>query len=116
MSRMMIARYVNPWKYKREQEELQRVHALRERDGDDCRRCRRALRFDLPPGHDWGPQVEQIASAADDQPATLNNLVLCHRRCNAEAADNTREVQERVRRKNEAALFSKTRSKRGKAA
>jgi 5-methylcytosine-specific restriction endonuclease McrA len=112
----MIARYVNPWKYKREQEELQRVHALRQRDGDDCRRCRRTMRFDLPPGHDWGAKIEEIAPAGTDQSQTLDNLVLCHRRCNAEAADKTREVQERVRRKNEAALFSKTRSRRGKAA
>ena len=111
----MIARYVNPWKYKREQEELQCVHALRQRDGDNCRRCRRTMRFDLPPGHDWGAKIEEIAPTADGKPA-LENLVLCHRRCNAEAADATREVQERVRRKNEAALFSRTRSRRGKAA
>jgi hypothetical protein len=114
MSRMMIARYVIPWKYKREQEQ-QRLQALRQRDGDDCRRCRRPMRFDLPKGHDWGPKFEQIASADDDTNG-LDGLCLCHRRCNAEAADNTREVQERVRRKNEAALFSKTRTRRGKAA
>jgi hypothetical protein len=42
--------------------------------------------------------------------------VLCHRRCNGEGADHTREVQERVRRKNEAVLFSKTRKRAGKAA
>lgn len=115
MSRITIARYVNPWKYKREQQELERMHALRQRDGDDCRRCRRPLRFDLPPGHDWGPKVELIADAPAELPA-LDDLCLCHRRCNAEAADNTREVQERVRRKNEAVLFSKTRPRRGKAA
>src|SRR5262252_9356613 len=98
MSRMMISRYVIPWKYKREQEQ-QRLQALRTRDGDDCRRCRRPMRFDLPKGHDWGPKFEQIAPAADDTNG-LDNLCLCHRRCNAEAADNTREVQEGVRRKN----------------
>ena len=116
MSSTTIVKYVNPWKYKREQEELRRMTALRQRDGDDCRRCRRTLRFDLPAGHDWGPKVEQIAPTADDAPAELDNLCLCHRRCNAEAADRTREVQERVRRKNEAELFAKSRKQRGKAA
>ena len=116
MSRTTIARYVNPWKYKREQQELQRLTALRQRDGDDCRRCRRPLRFDLPNGHDWGPKVEQIAPAMEDEAPSLDNLCLCHRRCNAESADRTREVQERVRRKNEAVLFVKSRAQRGKAA
>jgi 5-methylcytosine-specific restriction endonuclease McrA len=114
MSQSIIARYVTPWKYKREQEQ-KRLHALRQRDGDDCRRCRRPLRFDLPRGHDMGPKVEQIMPAESETEA-LDNLVLCHRRCNGEGADHTREVQERVRRKNEAVLFSKTRKRAGKAA
>jgi hypothetical protein len=107
MSQSIIARYANPWKYRREQDELQRVAALRSRDGEDCRRCRRPMRFDLPSGHDLGPKVEPIAPIpADDAPA-LENLCLTHRRCNAEGLDVTREVVERVRRKNEAELFAK---------
>jgi hypothetical protein len=50
MSRSMIARYLNPWKHKRE-EEQRRIAMLRSRDGDTCSRCRRPLRFDLTPGH-----------------------------------------------------------------
>lgn len=109
MSSASIIRFVNPWKFKREQEELARVQALRARDGDACRRCRRPLRFDLTSGHDMGPKIENIASDHDDG---LDGLCLTHRRCNGEGADHTREVKERVRRKNEAELFANARSRR----
>ena len=102
-----IARYVNPWKFKREQEE-QRLAALRRRDGDDCRRCRRPMRFDLPDGHDLGPKVEAVANGAA---AAFDDLCLTHRRCNTEPADLTAEVKERIRRKNEAELFSRARKR-----
>jgi hypothetical protein len=111
MSRSIIARYVNPWKYKREQEETARVAALRQRDGDECRRCRRQLRFDLTPGHDLGPKVEDIAETLDGVAPALEGLCLTHRRCNAAGADNTAEVTERARRKNEAELFARSRKR-----
>jgi len=107
-----IVRYLNPWKFKREQEQLQRLTELRLRDGDECRRCRRPLRFDLPEGHDSGPKIEQVLPTPPDAEPSLDNLVLCHRRCTAEAADNTREVTERVRRKNEAELFASSRRRK----
>ena len=110
MSRIVLARYVTPWKYKREQEQLRRIADLRSRDGDECRRCRRPLRFDLPAGHDSGPKIEQILPTCADEDQSLDNFVLCHRRCTAEA-DNTAEVQERVRRKSEAELFAKARKR-----
>src|SRR5947209_15300106 len=115
MSRMMIAKYVTPWRYRREQEAL-RLRTLRERDGDDCRRCRRPLRFDLPAGHDMGAKVEAIVHAPGDEPAALDNLCLTHRRCHAEAADYTAEVKERIRRKAEAELLSRPRKRKSKAA
>jgi hypothetical protein len=102
---------VNPWKFKREQEEAARLAELRRRDGDDCRRCRRPMRFDLADGHDMGPKVEQIAPTPADESPALDNLCLTHRRCNAEGIDLTREVTERVRRKNEADLFAKSRKR-----
>jgi hypothetical protein len=114
MLRSVIARFVIPWKY-RARQERERLTALRARDGDDCRRCRRPMRFDLPPGHDWGAKVEPIVTAGGDG-HPLDDFCLCHRRCNAEAADNTREVQERVRRKNEAELFAGARKRRKRAA
>ena len=108
MSRSTIARYVNPWKFRREQEELQRIAALRTRDGDACRRCRRPMRFDLTTGQDLGPKVETIAPG--DMEA-LDNLCLTHVRCNPQGADNTAVVTDRVRRKNEAELFANSRKR-----
>lgn len=108
MSRSIIARYVTPWVFKREREEQRRIAELRSRDGDHCRRCRRAIRFDLIRGHDKGPAIEPIVSALTDEPQTLENLCLCHGRCNADSGDNTLEVTERVRRKSEAVLFAKS--------
>lgn len=102
MSRTSIARFVNPWKFRREQAE-ERVRALRRRDGENCARCRRPMRFDLPAGHDQGAAVEEVA--AGDQR-------LCHTRCNPSGVDHTGEVRARVRQKSEAALFAKSRRKR----
>jgi hypothetical protein len=107
MSRSIIARYVNPWKFRREQEEVRRVSALRQRDGDECRRCRKPMRFDLPGGYDQAPRIAQFAPAAGDE-AALDDLCLTDVRCNAQGADNTAEVSERIRRKNEAELFAKS--------
>jgi hypothetical protein len=105
-----FARYVTPWKYRREQDEL-RLTALRHRDGDNCRRCRRPMRFDLPAGHDMGPKLEEIAPPCANEPEAIDYLVLCHRRCNGEGADQTREVQQRVRMKSEAELFANNRKR-----
>jgi hypothetical protein len=109
MSRTMIAKYVTPWAYKREREEQRRIAELRSRDGDNCRRCRRPIRFDLVRGHDKGPAVEVVMTPSSDKPQALENLCLCHGRCNADASDNTLEVAERVRRKSEAELFKSSR-------
>lgn len=108
----VIVKFVNPWKFRREQE-AQRLRALRQRDGDDCRRCRRPMRFDLPSGHDLGPKVEQILSGTAE---ALDNLCLTHRRCISESADQTVEVKERIRRRAEADLLSGSRRKRRAAA
>lgn len=111
MTRSFIARYVSPWVLKRDREQQQRLAALRQRDGDNCRRCRRPLRFDLPDGHEQAPTIQQLVQSTNDEPPMLDNLCLCHQRCNAQGADNTSEVKERIRRKGEAALFSRARSR-----
>ncbi len=110
----VIVKFVNPWKFRRDQAE-QRLRALRQRDGDDCRRCRRPMRFDLPGGHDLGPKIEQVLSGSAD---ALDNLCLTHLRCISEPADQTLEVKERIRRRAEAELLSSSRRKRraGRAA
>ncbi len=110
MSRNWIARTVMPWVSKREREEQQRVAELRGRDGDNCRRCRRPIRFDLTRGHDKGPKLEAIEPISTGEPQPIENLCLCHARCNADSGDNTNEVTERVRRKAEAELFARPRS------
>ncbi len=109
MSQSTIAKYVTPWKFRREQMAKQ-VAALRERDGDNCRRCRRPLRFDLGPGQDKGPKIERVAPEIEVEIEDLQNLCLCHRRCNSAGADHTVEVTERIRRKSEATLLSRSRS------
>jgi hypothetical protein len=109
MSRSIIAKYVTPWGFKRGREEQRRIVQLRSRDGDNCRRCRRPIRFDLIRGHDKGPAIETIVSNSIDELQGLENLCLCHGRCNADSGDNTLEVTERVRRKSEAELFAKSR-------
>ena len=115
MSRTIIARYVNPWKFKREQD-AERVQALRARDGEDCRRCRRPMRFDLPRGQDLGAAIESVVPPSAGGTEALDNLCLCHRRCNGEPADHTQEVQQRIRMKNEAALLSRSRSRSARQA
>lgn len=107
-----LAKYLNPWKFKREEAvRQQRITAIRERDGDNCQRCRRPMRFDLPDGHDQAPQFHQLAPAVAEAPLAIDEQCLVHVRCNAAGADNTAEVTERVRRKSEAALFSKNRKR-----
>lgn len=107
-----LVRYLNPWKFRRDRER-ERVAALRQRDGDTCTRCRRPLRFDLPNGHDLAARLETVgAGDATD----LANLCLCHTRCHAGMIDHTPEVVERMRRRNEAELFAKSRRRKRKAA
>jgi hypothetical protein len=105
-----LARYLNPRRFKREQEELQRIANVRNRDGDDCRRCRRPMRFDLSAGHDQAPKTEQLVATLNGRPVEMQHLYLCHTRCNAPGVDHTVQVTERVRRKNEADLFAKRRA------
>ena len=105
---MPLIKYLNPWKHRR-QAAAERLRALRERDGDQCARCRRPLRFDLPAGHDQGAAAEPIVPGAGE---ALANFRLCHPRCNPAGVDHTVEVTERARRKNEAALFARSRKKR----
>ena len=105
--------YLNPWRLKRERAAA-RIAALRARDGDNCVRCRRPMRFDLPPGHDQGVKVEPIAPGG--KPNALDNLRLCHPRCNPSGVDHTEEVLERRRRKNETEIFARARKSRKRKA
>ena len=106
-----MLKLLNPWKYRREQQ-AQRVRTLRARDGDDCARCRRPMRFDLPAGHDQGAAVEPVGRGAASGGHALDNLRLCHGRCNPVGVNHTDEVLHRARLKNEAALFANAKKSR----
>lgn len=110
MSRSVV-KYLTPWRLNREREAA-RLAALRQRDGENCARCRRPMRFDLPPGHDLGARIEAIVPGSAGGAEALDNLCLTHGRCNAQSVDNTDEVTERVRRKAEAELFARSRQRR----
>lgn len=111
MSSGIVGRYLNPWKFRREQA-AQRMAALRSRDGDNCFRCRRPMRFDLPPGHDRGARIEPVQPVEAGEPELIGNLCLTHGRCNVQSGDHTTEVLERTRIKNEVALFERARERR----
>lgn len=104
-----LVRFLNPWKYRREQREAT-LAALRERDGDCCRRCRRPIRFDLPQGRDLAARFEEVIPGIDGE--ALANLCLTHGRCNVSGQDHTSEVAERLRPQREAELFAKARDRR----
>ena len=108
-SEAFLARYL-PWAFRKDRERRQRAAALRQRDGDDCRRCRRPLRFDLTDGHDLGPVIAALPSG--DEGGELQQVCLTHGRCNPAMVDHTGEVLERIRRKAEAELLSKPRKRR----
>ena len=114
MSASLLVRYVNPWRFRREQNEG-RITALRHRDGDTCKRCKRPMRFDLPDGHDLMPRIEEIVPGTVGAVESIDNLCLTHVRCNAKHGCDTAEVKERARIKHEAALFAKSKQRRRRA-
>jgi hypothetical protein len=116
MSRSFLAKYVSPWTLKRDRGQQQRLAELRDRDGENCRRCRRPMSFDLPAGHEKGPKIERIGGTASGEAEALEELCLCHVRCNSAGEDLTDEVQDRLRRKAEAELLSQSRKSRRRRA
>ncbi len=96
--------------FKRDKQRL-RLAELRRRDGDNCRRCRRPLRFDLPPGHDQAPTFLPMGPPSKGG-GEVDHLCLCHVRCNGATVDNTEEVQARIRRKAEEAAAAAVAPKR----
>ena len=104
-----IVHYLNPWKARRERA-AERLAALRQRDGDNCARCRRPLRFDVPEGSDLAAKVEQLGGGKAR--AALADLCLTHVRCHAQGRDLTDEVLERLRPNREAELFAKKRKRK----
>lgn len=108
-----LSKYLNPWKFKREQAARQeRLLELRRRDGENCQRCRRSLRFDLPNEHDQAPRFHDLAAVPTEGfLPPIESQCLVHVRCNASGADSTAEVTQRVRRNGDAALFANSRKR-----
>ena len=106
-----IVTYLNPLSRRREREQ-RFVQLLRERDGGECRRCRRPMRFDLLPGHELGARIEQFVHGAAPASGSIDNLCLTHGRCNRKAGHDTREVADRARQKAEIEMFDRDREKR----
>ena len=104
-----LLKYLRPWRLKRDRA-AERLAALRARDGGNCARCRRPIRFDRPPGHDMAPRIETLVSSHGI--TAMENLCLTHGRCNAQGQDPTQAVNDRLRLTREADLLSKRRSKR----
>jgi len=96
MTRSSIVRLLTPHMFKRGERQRQ-LDLLRQRDGDNCRRCRRPLRFDVPSGHHRAPTFQPLAPFAGGAAIDVDALCLCHVRCNGDPADSTLEVLERVR-------------------
>ncbi len=101
MPRPSIVRFLNPWTQRRKRA-AEQLAALRKRDGDSCARCRKPIRFDLPPGSDQGAKVEQGGGAP----------ILTHGRCHVPGRDDTDAVLQRLRPTREAELFATARDSR----
>lgn len=91
-----IVRYLSTWIARRDEHLQQQLEALRSRDGDICRRCRRELRFDLPSDHGLAPTIQPIGESPVGAATSIDELCLCHGRCNAEAVDIPSETKKRA--------------------
>jgi 5-methylcytosine-specific restriction endonuclease McrA len=108
MPRKDIVKYFHPWMFMRDKKR-QRFAELRERDGDHCWRCRRPMQFDLPRGHEKAPTIEHRLPKSKGGTNALDNLCLCHGRCNWAMGDATPQVKERMRLRAEEAAVPKRR-------
>ena len=71
--------------------------AVRKRDGDDCWRCHKPLRFGPPFNVGKAATIEHVKPLADEGSWELDNLRLCHKGCNKHLGTNTPEQKERMR-------------------
>jgi len=96
MSRKFIAKYLNPWMFKREKKRA-RIAALRARDGDKCWRCHHPMRFEEPLNAGKAATIEHLVPRVHGGTGHMDNLVLCHVGCNRHLGTNSREQKERMR-------------------
>jgi 5-methylcytosine-specific restriction endonuclease McrA len=96
MPRKRIAKYLNPWMFRREKKR-KRFEAIRARDGDNCWRCHHPMDFAAPSNSKRAPTIEHLQAKANGGTGKLDNLVLCHVGCNRHLGVNSPEQKERMR-------------------
>lgn len=74
---------------------LSKVDRLRLRDGGRCWLCDEPLDFKAKPNSPKSPTIEHLLSQSMGGPDRLDNLVLCHPRCNRILAN--RSIAQKVR-------------------
>lgn len=74
-----------------------RLKILRARDGDDCWRCHRPMRFAGPPNCGRAATIEHLLPRSKGGTDALANLRLCHVGCNRHLADHEPAQKERMR-------------------
>jgi 5-methylcytosine-specific restriction endonuclease McrA len=75
----------------------QRLAHLGARDGDDCWRCNRPMRFGGTPNCGKAATIEHLTPLSLGGTWALDNLVLCHVGCNRDLGDRPRAQKERMR-------------------
>ena len=73
------------------------IAALRARDGDDCWRCNRPMRFEGVPNRGKAATIEHVLSRSKGGGDDPGNLRLCHVGCNRHLADHAPDQKERMR-------------------
>lgn len=96
MPRAFVAKYVNPWMFKREKKRA-RLKAIRDRDGDNCWRCHQPMRFGPPHNVGKAATIEHKIPRKMGGTSELSNLVLCHQGCNRHLGAHPPEQKERMR-------------------
>jgi hypothetical protein len=74
---------------------ISKLDRLRLRDGQRCWLCDENLDFKAVPNTALAPTFEHLLSQCHDGPDRIENLVLCHRKCNQVLRD--RSVAEKVK-------------------
>ena len=90
-------RWSVPWWIARHRKKKVRLAALRARDGDDCWRCGRPMRFEGPPNRGRAATIEHLRPRSQGGTGALDNLRLCHVGCNRHLGAHPPEQKERMR-------------------
>jgi hypothetical protein len=96
MGRKNLKRFL-PWWMKKHLKKRAKIAEIRQRDGDNCWRCHRPMRFGPPYNVGKSATVELKLPKALDGTSALENIVLCHVGCNRHLGANTPEQKQRMR-------------------